>query len=101
MAKSPLLILFIILTVLAFEGLLFGAEIAERTFPQFNQPQGGGFWSNLDSIVALVEAVWGAVLFFLNLISFNVPGAPFWIRLPIGGLLGGGLVWSIANLIKR
>lgn len=93
-------VLAIVLITLTFEGLLFGSEIAERGLPSFERPNTGGFFGALDALLAIVSGVWGAILFFLNLVTFNVPGAPWWIRLPVGGLLGGGLIWSIAVLFR-
>lgn len=100
MAASPVPILAIIILTLTFEGLLFGSEIADRSFPSYEEPQSGGFWGALDAVVAVVQVIWGAVVFFFNLITFNVPGAPWYIRVPIGAMLGGGLVWSLATLIR-
>jgi hypothetical protein len=97
---NPLPILIIIIMTLTFQGLLFGQEIAERTFTGFQEPTGGGFFGALEALLAVVQAVWGAILFFLNLLFFNVPGAPWWIRLPIGTALTGGLIWSIATLVR-
>lgn len=97
---NPVPILAIITIVLTFEGLLFGEELAQYSFPEFNEPESGGFFGILDALLAIVQAVWGAVVFFLNLLTFNVPGAPWYVRLPIGAILSGGLIWSIAVLIR-
>ena len=101
MARSPIMTLAIILTVLAFEGLIFGQSIAERSFPTFEEPTSTGFWGAFEAALAFVKAVWGVVVFLFNLITVNVPGSPWWIRLPVGGILGGGLIWSIAQLLRR
>lgn len=97
---KPQAILAVIIMVVAFEGVFFGAEIAERSFPDFDQPQQGGFFGALDAILAVLQAVWGAVVFFVNLLTFNIPGAPAYIRYPVGAALTGGLIWSIAGLIR-
>lgn len=93
-------VLAIVMITITFEGLLFGSEIAARSFPSFDQPTSGGFFGALDAILAVLQAVWGAIVFFFNLLTFNIPGAPWWIRIPIGSILGGGFVWSIAALIR-
>ena len=100
MGASPMPILAIVILVLVFEGLLFGEEIAEQALPTFNQPQSGGFWGALDALISVVQAVWGSVLFFLSLLTFNVPGAPWFVRVPIGALLGGGLIYSVVTIIR-
>lgn len=97
---NPLPILLIIIMTLTFQGLLFGAEIADRVFPTFREPTSGGFFGVLDAIIAVVQAVWGVVLFFFSLLFFDVPGAPWWVRVPVGAALTGGLIWSIATLIR-
>jgi hypothetical protein len=98
--NTAITILAIILVTLTFEGLLFGAEIAEQSFPSFDEPTSTGFFGVLDALLAIVKAIWGAVVFFFNLLTFNLPGAPWYVRLPVGGLMFGGLVWSIASLVR-
>lgn len=93
-------VLAIVLLTVTFEGMIFGQELAERSFPTYEEPQSSGFFGVLDALLAIVKVIWGAVVFFFNLITFNVPGAPWWVRLPVGGLIGGGFVWSVATLIR-
>lgn len=100
MGTSPLVILAIIALTLVFEGLLFGSEIEDFQLPQFEEPKSGGFFAVLDALLSIVQVIWGVVLFFFNLVTFNVPGAPWYIRVPVGTMLTGGLVWSIATLIR-
>ena len=97
---NPVPIIAVIMITLTFEGLLFGSELAERSFPSFDQPISGGFWGVLDAIIAVVQVIWGVVVFIFNLVTINVPGAPWWIRLPVAGVLGGGLIWAISELIR-
>ena len=100
MGINPMPVFAAVLLILAFEGLLFGADLAERSFPSFEEPRTGGFFAALDAILAVVKAVWGGVVFFFNLITVNVPGAPWYIRLPVGGILGGSLIWSIMEMVR-
>lgn len=93
-------ILAIIILVLTGEALIFGEEIAARSFPTFEQPQSSGILGALDALLAVIQGVWGAIVFFFNLVTFNVPDAPFWVRIPAGAILGGGLVWSISQLFR-
>lgn len=94
------MVLAIIVVTLVFEGLLFGEELENFSFPQFEEPTSGGFFGALEALLSIVKVVWGAVLFFFDLLTFNVPGAPWYVRVPVGAILGGGLVWSIATLIR-
>jgi len=82
-------------TVLVFQAVLFGAEYAEAAFPEFEQPEGV-----LDIIQQVLSAIWGVVEFVFSLVTFNVPGAPFWIRVPIATYFGGTIVWSVASLVR-
>lgn len=100
MAKSPALVLAIVLSTMVFMTLLFGEEIAEKSFPTFEQPSSGGFFGALDAILAILQGIWGVIVFFFNLLTFNIPGAPWYVRVVAGGLLGGGLLWSIAELFR-
>ncbi len=95
MASSPIPVLAIIALTLMFEALLFGDELAEQALPEFEQPDG-----ILDALIGIVESVWGMVVFLANLLTFNIPGAPFWVRIPLATITGGALVWAIATLIR-
>lgn len=100
MAASPVKVLVVAVIVLAFEAMLFGAQLAEQSFPEFEQPDSGGFFGVIEGLLAVVDVIWGVVVFIFNLITFNVGGAPWWIRLPVGTVFGGSIVWSIATLIR-
>lgn len=100
MGSSPIAVLSIITLVLVFEGLLFGEEVAAYSFPTFEEPQSGGFFGVLEALLAIVQAIWGTVVFLFNLLTFNIPGAPWYVRVPVGGMMFGALVWSIAELIR-
>lgn len=101
MAPSPVPVLAVIILTISFQALLFGDELAERSFPSFEEPEEtGGFFGAFDVIAAILKTIWGVVVFFTNLLTFNVPGAPTFIRVIVGSIMGGGLIWSIATLIK-
>lgn len=93
-------IMAVLIVVLTFEGLLFGAEIAERTFPTISAPEGGGFWSSLSGVVAVVQGAIALVVFMFNLITFGIPGVPDFIRVMIGGIQGVALVYSAFVLFR-
>lgn len=97
---SPVPHLLVMTVVLVFQGVLFGSEIAEESFPEFEEPSSGGFFGALEALLAVVQAVWGVVVFVFNLVTFNVPGAPWFIRVPIATYFGGTIVWSLASLIR-
>lgn len=100
MASSPMIVLTIVTASLGFMGLIYGATIAETTFPSFEQPSSGGFFGALDALLAIIQGVWGTILFILKLITFQVPGAPWYIRLLVGATMGGAIIWSVATLFR-
>ena len=100
MAANPILVLVIAMFTYGGMGLMYGQEIAERSYPSFEEPASGGFFGALDGLTAAVQATWGMVVFIFNFVTFNIPGAEWWIRAPMTVIFGGSLVWSIATLIR-
>lgn len=112
LASNPIPVLAIVLLTLAFEGLLFGNQLAGASFPASSTVDFGGCsGSGLDYIGCVIgntfsfiinvfKIIFGVVAFFFNLVSFNVPGAPWFVRLFLGGVMGGALLWSIAGLFR-
>lgn len=106
MSLSPIAILFIAVSTLAFEAILFSDSLTEMGLPVFEQPTvscDGIINCTIATVqfaVSIVKAVWGTIVLLINLLSFNVPGAPWYIRLIIGSAVGGGMAWSIARLIR-
>ena len=113
MASSPLVVLSIVFLTLAFEGLVFGGEIASQSFPKPEEApascgEGDDALSRIANcitsvvygIVNTAKVIFGVVAFLFNLITFNVPGAPAYIRFPVGGIIVVGIVWSVAGLIR-
>lgn len=99
---SPVPHLLVMTVVLVLQGAIFGAQLAEESFPEFEQPDsGGGFFGGaLDILGAIISAIWGVVTFVFNLVTFNVPGAPWFIRVPVATYFGGTIVWTIASLVR-
>lgn len=122
--SSPIPVLMIIVATLAFEGLLFGTDLAAASFPTIESPsfdiqdcQDGTipFFSQLDDIACVIGSaflfaakflqaifltLFGVVVFLFNLISFNVPGAPWYVRLVVGSAFGGAIMWAVAGLFR-
>jgi len=96
----PQKILVIVLFTLTLEGLMFGQEIAEKSFPTFEEPSSTGFFAALEVGLAVIKAIWGGILFFLNLITFGLPDVPWWVRVPVGGSMSGATIWAIIQLIR-
>lgn len=110
---GPLGLLLVIALTLGFEGLLLGSSIVSESFPAASTVDFGSCSNagGLDKIACVIENAWnfvvnvvkvifGVVALIFNLVSFNVPGAPWFVRLPIGACFGFGLLWSIASLFR-
>lgn len=100
-------LLFVIVATLAFEGLVYGEEIAADTFSEFDEPEDRDCSGFLDGvacvftfIVDLFQAIFAAVIFLFRLIIFDVPDAPWWIRLPVATVLGGGIVLIVVQVFR-
>ena len=100
MASNPIPILVIAIITYSGMGLMYGSEIAERSFPSFEEPESSGFFGAIEGAGAAIQQVWGVVVFVFNFITFNVPGAEWWVRAPLTVIFGGSLTWSIATLIR-
>lgn len=112
MGVGPVGVLLVVVATLGFEGLLFGSQIADQSFPQllpmaFSSCTGSGLgligcWigSALAFVANVFLTIFGAAVFLFNLISFNVPGAPWFVRALVGTGIGGALIWSIASLFR-
>ena len=97
---NPLTFLAVIALTSTVVAMIGGEELAQESFPEFDEPDSGGFWGSLDALVSVVQGIWGVVVYLFNLLTFNIGGAPWWIRVPVGAINGGGLLWSIATLIR-
>jgi hypothetical protein len=112
-SSSPVAVLMVVLLTLGFEGLLFGSQVASASFPEMSKSADANCSDNngLSFIGCLIGNAWafvvnvfkvifGAIAFFFNLVSVNIPGAPWFVRLFIGGAIGGALIWGIAALFR-
>jgi hypothetical protein len=98
---------------LAFMGLLFGQSLAESSYPAFKSVDFGACSGNaLDEIACWIGNVgaivfnffafiYGTIVFFIALLTFNVPGAPTWIRFLVGTMIGGTVLWALATTLLR
>lgn len=112
---GPVSILLIATLVLIFEGVIFGSQLAENSIitsvPSQVCNQGSGFGSEIGWIacntanffifILNIFLVIGSVIaFFFNAVTFNVPGAPWYIRIFVSVIFVGGMGWAIASLVR-
>ena len=112
MAPSPIIPVVLFTTVGIFIAMLYGEEMAESQRPLLEKPHeessGGGFLDQvadavgrfINIIVGFINAIWSVVNFFISLLTFNVPDAPWYIRTLIGSIMTTSVIWIIIALIK-
>ncbi|MHB8586443.1 MAG: hypothetical protein ACYDDF_11500 [Thermoplasmatota archaeon] len=112
MSLAPMSILVAVALVLTFEGLLYGGSITSNlpalpAFPNFGACTGDPFTiigCELVNVVSLLGAfglsIVDAAILILNLASFNIPGAPDYIRLLMTFIIGGAIFLGIAGMLR-
>lgn len=108
MAQSPIVVLAICVPTLVFQALLVGTLQGEPDFPTFSTSEAVcGGESFVDAIkcpfywvVDLLRVILAAGLYFWGLVTFNVPGAPGFVRVVVSSLTGGPTIWAIATLLR-
>lgn len=105
---APIALLFILAVTFTFQAAFLGEDFNEISFdienPR-NQTEEGGFLESftpdvLNTLAAIIGTIWGFVKTFFNFLTFNVTGAPTWIRFIVGMTISGSLAWSIAALLR-
>lgn len=110
-SSGPIAAILIIAMTLAFEGLLFGSTIAEQSYPALIPASFSTCGGGIDGIACYIGTfflfvanlfigIFGTAVFIFNLISFNVPGAPWFVRTVVGAGFGLTLGWAIASLFR-
>lgn len=113
MGTSPVVGIVIVVLTLTFQGLLFGADIAEKSFPDLIRPEHqtqdcdgffDGFVCAFENVIAFIANIFivlfGAIIFLFNMITFNVPGAPWFVRVPFGALMFGLIGWPAFTFFR-
>lgn len=128
MGASPVKTLVAVTIVLSFQALLVGGNLSEvNVFGDFftadsdeveltdcRQAIVGGplIWigcvgGNLATIaldltgtIDLAKRAVNAFGIFLGLMTFNIPDAPFWIRLPVSMAVVGSTTWALITVLR-
>ena len=101
MGVSPVPVL-IIVAIYA----VFFAAISSTTSP--DEPDDLSFSSNdcdvgLNNVCGLGDIltfVFNIIQFFFDVLTFNIDGAPFYIRVPIAVAITASVMWSIISLVR-
>lgn len=101
--QAPIAILMIIAVTFTFE-FLFLQSLAEQDQENFNVDEPNNT-STFDfesdpGVFGVLGAIWDVITTFIDLLTFNIPGAPGYIRFVLSVIVNGSLAWSIAALIR-
>ena len=113
--SAPLAIVALTLT---FQGLLYGGSLIDASYPalrtvDFDACNDATGWTRgieifgcyignvLLILINAVVLIFGTVVFFVNLITFNVPGAPTFVRFLVGATLGASVLWIVIATLFR
>lgn len=99
MASSPVPVLAIIGIYLVFYALVQGADSVDSGLDDDPGVSTSGF-GGVDILGDIIEAIISVVVLIFNGLTFNVDGAPFWVRFPVAVIIIGSLAWSAATLIR-
>lgn len=104
---TAIALLFVIISTFAFEGIAYGNVLVEESFPTITDPgtpSCTGFLDGvacaLDWIVAVFQAIFGALTFIFNLLTFNIPDAPIPLRIVLSTVFDGGLVLLLVSIFR-
>lgn len=113
MAINPIPFLLVAVTGLVFISALGGEQIASDSFLPLSQPDpdscgSSGFFSSIECgistfftfIFNALKIIIGAFVFLYRGLTFDLPDAPWYARVPITIILGGSITISIVGIIR-
>lgn len=86
---------FIAVVVTLFQGLLYGSELDETDNVDFDQPTG-----ILDIIATIFASIWAFIVTLFNFFTFNVPGAPWYVRVLVSGMYVAAFSLTIVAILR-
>lgn len=96
MALNPLPFVAVALISIILTAAVAGEEITEEAFEDFTEDEFGG----IDILGDIIDGLIGFAQFIFSFLTFDIPGAPAVIRVPISTIVIGGLGWSVAGLVR-
>lgn len=80
--------------------LVNGEELTDPVFTVSDASGCSNFFCDIfDTGAVIVNGVWAFVQILFATLTFDVPGAPWWIRVPIATYLIFGIGYVILNLV--
>ena len=98
--KAPAAILIIIALTLTFQFVFLSSDYTEESYNIDEPSNNSSFDFDEPGPWNILSAIWNVVTTFVDLLTFNIPGAPLYVRFPVGITITGSLAWSIASLIR-
>lgn len=113
MAASPIILTFVVVSSFIFQFALFGEEYASDSFGAFGELSEGcdlsdnplvaffdGIKCAIDKVIDFFKILGGVIVFFFKLATFDIPGAPWYVRAILTATVTGGFLWSMATLFR-
>lgn len=108
MAASPIIVLAIVLMGQVFMAALFGEEYASDSFGDLGtlegECNGDGFFAGImcavEKVVQFFQIIGAVISFFFKVAFFIIPGAPWYIQVPISTIVLASILWSVATLFR-
>ncbi len=108
---NPIPVLVIITTVLVFETVFLGDEVAQSLAPfQIHIDTtvedcgvlevGCAIGNFARPVLAGLATILNGILFIGALAVFAIPGAPIWVRLTLSLILDFSLIWCVVTLLR-
>lgn len=104
MALNPIPVLIVLVVTNVFGGLIAGENVVVKRFDEISDPTENGdcgFFciEAVEVLAAIIQAVWATFLTIFDFLTFNITGAPAWLRAMIGFPVSGALVWSVVGTV--
>lgn len=108
---NPMPVLVIVFLTLAFETMLLGSDVGQSVAPyQIHIDTtredcaplavGCGLMNFARPILAGIAFVVNGLIFIGGLATFQIPGAPLWLRTTFGSLITFSLVWVVITTLR-
>lgn len=109
MGHSPIPIIAVIMSIMAFQFLFTGAALIDITPPtEFAQPSNqtasipivGDILSAGGILLGIFNVIWEIIVVIARLLTFDIEGIPTFLRFMFATPMILGLVWSVAELVR-
>lgn len=113
MGLNPIPYLLVAVLGIIFTFALEGNTLATDSFPTPSQADpdtcgSGGFFSSIECgistgvtfVINAFKVIYGSFVFLFRAVTFDVPDAPWYARIPITIIIGGSTTIAIVSIIR-